>query len=106
MSSLRSIEMSLIEGVFRDGERGYVRDFYNRTFSDFLNRELDIDIDASIYATDGISKDKRLRCFSGLSTTAPQRAPSGSLRASQNAARGRRARLLAPARRDPCGLRP
>lgn len=63
MSNLRSIELSLIDEVFRGGERGYILDFSNRTFSDFFNRELYIDIDAPEYAADGISKGKRLRCF-------------------------------------------
>ena len=66
MSSLRSIELSLVDEIFRGGERGYVLDFSNRTFSDFFNRELELDIDAAIYAADGISKGKRLRCFLGL----------------------------------------
>ncbi len=66
MSSLRSIELSLVDEIFRGGERGYVLDFSNRTFTDFFGRELKIDIDATIYAADGISKGKRLRCFLGL----------------------------------------
>ena len=64
MSSLRSIELSLlVDEIFRGGERGYVLDFSNRTFSDFFARELEIDIDAAQYAADGSSKGKRLRCF-------------------------------------------
>lgn len=63
MSSLRSVDLSLIDEVLRGGEKGYVLDFSNRTFSDFFVRELDIDIDAPAYATDGGSKAKRLRCF-------------------------------------------
>ena len=63
MSSLRSIDLSLVDEIFRGGERGYILDFSNRTFSDFFVRELDIDIDAPQYAVDGISKGKRLRCF-------------------------------------------
>ena len=65
MSSLRSIELSLVDEVFRGGERGYILDFSNRTFGDFFVRELDIDIDAPQYAADGPSKGKRLRCFLG-----------------------------------------
>ncbi|MGO8609280.1 abortive phage resistance protein, partial [Rhizobium johnstonii] len=63
MSSLRSIELGLVDEVFRGGEKGYVLDFSNRTFSEFFVRELDIDIDAPQYAVDGTSKAKRLRCF-------------------------------------------
>ncbi len=65
MNSLRSIELSLIDEIFRGGEKGYVLDFSNRTFTDFFARELDIDIDAPEYAVDGTSKGKRLRCFLG-----------------------------------------
>lgn len=66
MSSLRSIDLSLIDEIFRGGERGYILDFSNRTFTDFFVRELDVDIDAPEYAVDGVSKGKRLRCFLGL----------------------------------------
>ncbi|MFL0418623.1 restriction endonuclease [Sphingomonas sp. 179-I 2A4 NHS] len=65
MSSLRSIDLSLVDEIFRGGEKGYVLDFSNRTFTDFFARELSIDIDAPQYAADGISKGKRLRCFLG-----------------------------------------
>ena len=63
MSSLRSIELSLIDEVFRGNERGYVLDFSNRTFADFFNRELEVDIDAPLYQANGTSKGKRLRRF-------------------------------------------
>jgi hypothetical protein len=63
MSSLRSVDLSLIDEVLRGGEKGYVLDFSNRTFSDFFVCELDIDIDAPQYAADGGSKAKRLGCF-------------------------------------------
>jgi hypothetical protein len=55
----------LIDEVLRGGEKGYILDFSNRTFSDFFVRELGVDIDAPIYAVDGSSKAKRLRCFLG-----------------------------------------
>lgn len=63
MSSLRSVDLSLIDEVLRGGEKGYILDFSNRTFADFFIRELDIDIYAPEYAKDGTSKGKRLRCF-------------------------------------------
>ncbi len=63
MSSLRSIDLSFFDEIFRGPEKGYVLDFSNRTFTDFFVRELDIDIDAPNYAVDGTSKGKRLRCF-------------------------------------------
>ena len=65
MNGLRSVDLSLIDEIFRGGERGYVLDFSNRTFTDFFARELEVDIDASQYSTDGVSKGKRLRCFLG-----------------------------------------
>lgn len=65
MSSLRSFDLSLIEQILRGESKGYVLDFSNRTFADFFVRELDIDIDAPIYATNGTSKGKRLECFLG-----------------------------------------
>ena len=63
MSTLRSIELSLIDQIFKGPDKGYVLDFSNRTFSDFFARELDIDIDAQHYVRGGTSKGKRLRYF-------------------------------------------
>ncbi|MBS1019413.1 restriction endonuclease [Gluconobacter cerinus] len=63
MSSLRSIELGLIDEIFRGGDRGYILDFSNRTFSEFFVRELNVDINAPDYATGGTSKGKRLRTF-------------------------------------------
>ena len=63
MSSLRQVDLSLIDEILRGGEKGYVLDFSNRTFADFFVRELDIDIDAPQYAADGSSKARRLVCF-------------------------------------------
>lgn len=65
MSSLRSVDLSLIEQVLRGDTKGYVLDFSDRTFRDFFVRELDIDIDAPVYATNGTSKGKRLECLLG-----------------------------------------
>ena len=65
MNTLLSVELSLIDEIFRGGEKGYVLDFSNRTFTNFFARELDVDIDAPQYAADGGSKGKRLRCFLG-----------------------------------------
>lgn len=42
---------------------GYVLNFTDRTFTHFFASELNIDIDASQYRTEGTSKAKRLRCF-------------------------------------------
>lgn len=63
MSSLRSVDLSLIDEIMNGGTRGYVLDFSNRTFADFFVREIDVDIDAPLYSGDGTSKGKRLQCF-------------------------------------------
>jgi hypothetical protein len=43
--------------------RGYVLEFSDSTFTTFFAEELDVDIDAPVYAEQGGSKGKRLRCF-------------------------------------------
>lgn len=63
MSTIRPIELDMIDQVFRGGERGYILDFSNRTFADFFALELDVDIDAKVYEREGTSKGKRLRGF-------------------------------------------
>jgi hypothetical protein len=63
MSSLRSVDLSLVDEILRGGEKGYVLDLSKRTFAVFFVRELDIDIDAPQYATGGSSKAKRVLCF-------------------------------------------
>lgn len=64
MSSLRPIDFRLVEELveFVRG-RGYVLNFSDVTFSEFFATELDVDIDDPVYAEDGSSKGKRLRCF-------------------------------------------
>jgi hypothetical protein len=62
MSSIKFIDMLLIDDLF-DMHGGYVLDFSDRTFAEFFARELNIDIDDSLYRKDGTSKAKRLRCF-------------------------------------------
>src|SRR3546814_14552421 len=42
---------------------GYVLNFSDRTFAQFFAEELNIDIDDPVYARNGGSKAKRLRCF-------------------------------------------
>lgn len=63
MSTIRPVELDMIDQVFRGAERGYILDFSNRTFSEFFALELDVDIDAKIYQREGTSKGKRLRGF-------------------------------------------
>lgn len=54
--------MRFLDEVFDMGG-GYVLNFSDRTLREFFADELDVDIDDPIYAKDGTSKAKRLRCF-------------------------------------------
>lgn len=65
MSSLRSVDLGLLDEIFRGASKGYVLGFSDRTFAEFFVRELSIDIDAPQYANAGTSKANRLRCFLG-----------------------------------------
>jgi hypothetical protein len=62
MTNIRSIDMMLLDDVFEMGS-GYVLNFSDRTFSEFFREELKINIDDPVYAQNGGSKAKRLRCF-------------------------------------------
>lgn len=62
MSNIRSIDMMFLDDVFGMGG-GYVLNFSDRTFSEFFREELRINIDDPVYARNGGSKAKRLRCF-------------------------------------------
>ena len=55
-------DMPIIDKVF-EMEGGYVLDFSNRTFAEFFQDELDINIDDSRWAAQGESKAKRLRYY-------------------------------------------
>ena len=59
---LKSIDIRLIDDLFEMGG-GYVLDFSNRTFSEFFNEELGVDIDDPKFEIDGTSKAKRLRFY-------------------------------------------
>jgi len=61
-AKIRSLDMRLIDDLFGMGD-GYVLDFSNKTFSEFFNEELGINIDDPRYDTEGTSKAKRLRYF-------------------------------------------
>lgn len=54
--------MLFLDELF-DMEGGYVLNFSDRTFSRFFAEELNVDIDDPIYAENGRSKGKRLRCY-------------------------------------------
>lgn len=66
---IRSIDMRLIDDLFEMGD-GYVLNFSNKTFAEFFDDELGINIDDSRYDVEGTSKAKRLRFF--LKTCDPQ----------------------------------
>lgn len=61
-NNIRSIDMLLLDDIFEMGG-GYVLNFSDRTFAQFFAEELNIDIGDPIYARNGSSKGKRLRCF-------------------------------------------
>jgi hypothetical protein len=59
---IRSIDMRLIDDLFEMGG-GYVLNFSNKTFAEFFDEELGINIDDPRYDSEGTSKAKRLRFF-------------------------------------------
>lgn len=62
MPNIRTIDMMFLDDLFEMGG-GYVLNFSNPTFSRFFADELNVDIDDPMYAEQGGSKGKRLRCF-------------------------------------------
>lgn len=62
MSSLKMIERACIEELF-GMNGGYVLDFSNRTFSEFVREAAKIDIYSEKYSGNGESKARRLRAF-------------------------------------------
>tara|TARA_R110002096_G_scaffold151230_1_gene313525 strand:- start:1108 stop:2118 length:1011 start_codon:yes stop_codon:yes gene_type:complete len=60
MAQLKKSDYRKIDQIF-DMTKGYVLDFSNRTFGEFFEDELRIDIDAPMYEANGDSKAKRLR---------------------------------------------
>jgi predicted protein tyrosine phosphatase len=62
MPNIRSIDMLFLDELFEMGG-GYVLNFSDRTMSRFFAAELNVDIDDPIYAENGTSKGKRLRCY-------------------------------------------
>jgi Restriction endonuclease len=62
------MDMRLIDDLFEMGG-GYVLDFSNKTFAEFFDEELNVNIDHPRYSADGTSKAKRLRFFLNTSDT-------------------------------------
>ena len=65
---IRSIDMRLIDDLFEMGS-GYVLNFSDKTFAEFFDEELNVNINDPRYAAEGTSKAKRLRFF--LKTSEP-----------------------------------
>ncbi|MGO7046035.1 abortive infection family protein [Rhizobium johnstonii] len=70
MVDLKHSEMRIIETAFQ-ADPGYVLNFSDRTFREFFEDELHIDIDDKRYRQQGSSKMNRLRAF--LKTETPTR---------------------------------
>ena len=68
-AALRAMDIRLIDDLFEMGS-GYVLDFSDRTFSEFFDQELGIDIDDPTYRVEGTSKAKRLRYLLKMSDPA------------------------------------
>jgi Abortive infection C-terminus len=62
MSRLRQKDRNFLDEVFEMGS-GYVLNFSDRTFAEFFESELSVDIDDPKYRSNGSSKGKRLRAF-------------------------------------------
>src|SRR6266699_505241 len=64
MANLRMLDMQVIDDLFQPpGKPGYVLDFSDRTFAIFFGQELNVEIDDPVYAADGTSKLRRLKCY-------------------------------------------
>ena len=61
-TTIRSMDIPIIDRVF-GMESGLVLDFSNQTFAEFFLDELGVDIYADVWAAQGGSKAKRLRCY-------------------------------------------
>jgi len=62
MTKLSLSDRRFLEGVFEMGS-GYVLDFTDRTFAEFFEDELSVNIDNPKYHQNGTSKAKRLRAY-------------------------------------------
>lgn len=66
--TLKTLDFDLLNYIF-EMEGGYVLDFSNKTYSEFFNDELGINIDDDRFCDIGISKGKRLRSYLKQSNT-------------------------------------
>jgi hypothetical protein len=58
----RALDMWLVDEALGMSQ-GYVLDFNDKTFNDFVRRSFGIDVTAPTYTVDGTSKAKRMRAF-------------------------------------------
>ncbi len=69
MTKLKLSDRRFLEEVFEMGS-GYVLNFSDRTFAEFFENELSVNIDDPKYRLNGVSKAKRLRAFLQIETEA------------------------------------
>ncbi|MHB0734248.1 MAG: hypothetical protein DI601_06415 [Azospirillum brasilense] len=69
MSSIKPAELRIIDRVM-GMEGGYVLDFSDRTFAQFFDKEMGVDIDNKAWHGNGTSKAKRLRAYLQLADDA------------------------------------
>ena len=62
MSTIKLAELRIIDRVM-GMEGGYVLDFSDRTFAQFFDQEMGVDIDNEVWHGNGTSKAKRLRAM-------------------------------------------
>lgn len=62
MATIRTLDFKLIDELFDLGS-GYVLNFSDRTIARFFHEEINVDFDNPVYAKEGSSKAKRLRCY-------------------------------------------
>jgi hypothetical protein len=64
MANIKPFDMRFLEELFsRQGGRGFVLKFSDRTFGEFFENELGVDIDDPRFAVSGTSKGRRLSTF-------------------------------------------
>jgi hypothetical protein len=69
MSTLKPAELRIVERILGMGQ-GYVLDFSNRTFAEFFDNEMGVDIDDQRWNGNGTSKANRLRAYLKLTDDA------------------------------------
>lgn len=68
-TKLKALDIQLLDDIFQMGD-GYVLNFSNKTFAEFFDDQLGVDIDSPVYSQEGTSKGKRLRYYLRKATPA------------------------------------